>query len=125
MKKQRLDSANNTIIGHLNINSFRSKFVFVKEIMILVDVFLFSESKYDMPSRQQKFAKKGSGRYLMFGPNHILVTFRWDDGCFPGHEKLKFKIHQNLNFENWSRSLGLVSPSNKTVGCSKYNLRFA
>ena len=39
-----------------------------------------------MPSRQQKFAKKGSKRYLMFGPNHILVTLRWADGSFPGHE---------------------------------------
>ena len=33
-----------------------------------------------MPSRQQKFTKNGSERYLMFGPNHILVTLRWDDG---------------------------------------------
>ena len=22
----------------------------------------------------------------MFGPNHILVTLRWADGSFPGHE---------------------------------------
>ena len=33
-----------------------------------------------MPSRQQKSAKKVSERNLMFGPNHILVTLRWDDG---------------------------------------------
>ena len=33
-----------------------------------------------MPSRQQKSAKKGSKRYLMSGPNHILVILRWDDG---------------------------------------------
>ena len=32
-----------------------------------------------MPSWQQKSAKKGSKRYLMFGPNHILVTLRLDD----------------------------------------------
>ena len=38
----------------------------------------------EMPSRQPKSAKKGSERYLMLGPNHIL---RWDDGCSPGHEK--------------------------------------
>ena len=30
MKKQRLDNTNNTIIGHLNINSFRNKFFFVE-----------------------------------------------------------------------------------------------
>ena len=33
-----------------------------------------------MPSRQQRSAKKCSKMYLMFGPNHILVTLRWDDG---------------------------------------------
>ena len=54
MKKQRLDNANNTIIGHLNINSFRNKFVFVEDIIKLFDVFLVSESKLDhtFPSNQ-------------------------------------------------------------------------
>ena len=44
---QRLDKANNRIIGHLNTNSFRYKFVFVEDIMKLFDVFLVSESKLD------------------------------------------------------------------------------
>ena len=54
MKKQRLDNANNTIIGHLNINSLRNKFVFVEDIIKLFDVFLVSESKLDhtFPSNQ-------------------------------------------------------------------------
>ena len=54
MKKQRLDNANNTIIGHLNINSFRNKFVFIEDIIKLFDVFLVSESKLDhtFPSNQ-------------------------------------------------------------------------
>ena len=47
MKKQGLDNASNTIIGHLNINSFRNKFVFVEDIIKLFDVFLVSESKLD------------------------------------------------------------------------------
>ena len=33
-----------------------------------------------MPFQQQKSANKVSERYLMFQPNHILVTLRWDDG---------------------------------------------
>ena len=41
-----------------------------------------------MPSWQQKSAKKGSERYLMFEPNHILVTLRWDEGRHPGHENV-------------------------------------
>ena len=44
--------------------------------------------KQEMPSRQQKSAKKDLERYLMFGPNHILVTLRCDDGHFPGHENV-------------------------------------
>ena len=44
--------------------------------------------KQEMPSWHQKSAKKGSERYLMFGPNHILVTWRWDDGRSPGHENV-------------------------------------
>ena len=52
-KKQRLDNANNKIIGHLNINSFRKKFFFVKDLK-LFDVVLVSESKLDhtFPSSQ-------------------------------------------------------------------------
>ena len=39
-----------------------------------------------MPSPQQKSAKNGPERYLILGPNHILVTLRWDDGRSPGYE---------------------------------------
>ena len=39
-----------------------------------------------MPFRQQKSAKKGSEKYLMFVPNHILVTLMCHDGPLPGHE---------------------------------------
>ena len=54
MKKQRLGNASNTIIGHLNINSFRNKFAFPKDIIKLFDVFLVSESKlnHTFPSNQ-------------------------------------------------------------------------
>ena len=47
MKKQRLDNAYNTITGHLNINSFKNKFVFIEDLMKLFDMFLVSESKLD------------------------------------------------------------------------------
>ena len=42
----------------------------------------------EMPSQQPKSAKKGSESYLMFGPNHILLSMRWNDGRSPGHEKV-------------------------------------
>ena len=52
--KQRLDNATNIIIGHLNINSFRNKFVFIEDVIKLFDVFLVSETKLDhtFPSNQ-------------------------------------------------------------------------
>ena len=51
MKKQRLDNASNSVISHLNINSFRHKFVFVKDIIKLFDVFLVFRSKLDIRFR--------------------------------------------------------------------------
>ena len=43
----RVNKANTAIIGHLNINSFRNKFVFAEEIIQVFDIFLASESKLD------------------------------------------------------------------------------
>ena len=39
-----LDNARNTIIGHLNVNSFWNKFVYFEDMMKLLDMFLVSES---------------------------------------------------------------------------------
>ena len=39
IKKPRLDYANNTIIGHSNINSSMDKFAFIEDIIKLSDVF--------------------------------------------------------------------------------------
>ena len=37
----------------------------------------------------------------MFGPNHILVTLRWDDGCSPSHDNVCrwfFNFQRNLRW---------------------------
>ena len=47
IKQRRVKNVNNTIIAHLNINSFRNKFVFAEEIIQVFDIFLASESKLD------------------------------------------------------------------------------
>ena len=47
IKQHRVKNANNIIIGHLNINSFRNKFVFAEDIIQVFDIFLVSESKLD------------------------------------------------------------------------------
>ena len=95
-----------------------------------------------MPSRQQNSAEKGFERYLMFGPNHILVTLRWDVGRSLGHEnvcrrflnpsKLRNRVFLgkcskwNLNFQNWSKPLclGVSEPTKRLAAQSTaYALR--
>ena len=53
-----------------------------------------------MLSRQHKFGKNGPERYLIFGPNHISVTLRWDDGRSAGHENVCrcFFFQRNLRW---------------------------
>ena len=41
-----------------------------------------------MPSWQQRPLKKVSEICLMVGPNHTLVTLRWDGGHSSGHENV-------------------------------------
>ena len=41
-----------------------------------------------MPSWQQTSPVKDSERYLMFGPNHILVTLKSDDARSTDHENV-------------------------------------
>ena len=95
-----------------------------------------------MPSRQQKSAKKDSERYLMFGTNHFLVTLRWDEGRFPGHRnvcrqiingsvKTKKSCASRNVFEIGFKFSKLVKGimfrclrATKTVGSSKYSIRF-
>ena len=60
MKKQRLVNASNTtIIGYLNINSFRNKFFFVEDMIELLDVFLVSESKLGRTFSSNQFRING------------------------------------------------------------------
>ena len=76
MKKQKLDNANNIIIGHLNINSIRNKFVFVEDITKLFDVLLVSESKLDHTFLSNQFRMNGYKIFRLdrnrFGDGSIL-----------------------------------------------------
>ena len=72
IKQQRVKNANNTIIGHLNINSFRSKFVFAEEIIQVFDIFLVSESKLDNRFPRNLFKING------------YKIFRYDGNRFGG-----------------------------------------
>ena len=62
-----MKNANDAIVGHLNINSFQSKFIFAKEIIPKVGLFLFSESKLDstFPNNLFKIKEYRSFRYAV------------------------------------------------------------
>ena len=59
IRKQRIDNALNTIIGHLNINSMRNKFVLVQNIIKAFHIFLISESKLDCTFTLNQFHNAG------------------------------------------------------------------
>ena len=61
------------------------KIIFGKKLIFHL-LFITNCTKQEIPSRQQKSAKNDPERYLIVGPNYILVTLIWNDGCFPGHE---------------------------------------
>ena len=80
---------------------------------------LYWEQK--MPSRQQKSSKNVSERYLMFGPNHIFVTLRWDDRRPPGHENVcRWFLSRYKKLLDSSKLANCVFLGK----CSKCNLNF-
>ena len=90
---QRLDNSSNAIIGHLNINSFRNKFVFVEDIIKLLNVFLVSESKLDhtFPSNQIKI-----NGYKVFRldlnrfEGGLILYINENIACKPLQERVKY-----------------------------------
>ena len=95
MKKQKWDNASNKTVGHLNINSFTNKFVFVEDI-INFDVFLVSESKlgHTFPSDQFRINSYKIFRlhHNRFGGGLILYI----------NEKIQCKpLQKNINLANF------------------------
>ena len=82
IKQQRVKNADNTIIGHLNINSFRNTFVFAEEIIQVFNIFLVFESKLDntFPTNLFKIeVYQNSRKWLFLGvykpPNQNDIEF--------------------------------------------------
>ena len=130
MKKQRSDNESNTLIVHLNVNSFRNKFVFVEDVIKLSDVFLVSESKLDHTFPSNQFRING---YKIFK----LDRNRFEGGLIPYvNENIPYKPLQEYihlpNFEviaiefylNNQKSLllGLYKPSNQRTSDFIQNL---
>ena len=47
IQQQRVDNTKSIIVGHLNINSIRNKFILAESMVKTFDLFLISESKLD------------------------------------------------------------------------------
>ena len=121
MKKQRLDNANNTIIDHLNIISFRNKFVFVEDIIKLFDVFLVSESKLDHTFPSNQFRINGykvlrldrnrfGGGLILYINENIPCKLLQEHIHPPSFEVIAIEFYQNN--QNWLL-LGLYKPLNQ------------
>ena len=130
MKKQRLDNANNTIIGHLNINSFRNKFVFVEDIMTLFDVFLVSESKLDHTFPSNQFRINGYKIFRLdrnrFGGGLILYINE-NIPCKPLQEHIHLPKFEVIAIEFYQNNqkwllLGLYKPPNQKTSDFIQNL---
>ena len=60
VRKQRLEYPKNVILGHLNMNSLRNKFVSISELIKgKVDIFLINKTKLDDSFPSNKFAMSG------------------------------------------------------------------
>ena len=97
LHQQRLKYAKNLIIGHLNINSIRNKFLDFKELVLSdTDICLISETKLDDSFPDQQFHVNGykmfrkdrnkfGGGLILFVkeniPCKVLNTFRFSEEC--------------------------------------------
>ena len=130
MKKQRLDNANNTMIGHLNINSFRNKFVFIEDIIKLFDVFLVSESKLDHTFPSNQFRINGykifrldrnrfGGGLILYINENIPCKQLQEHIHLPKFEVIAIEFYQNN--QKWLL-LGLYKPPNQKTSDFIQNL---
>ena len=120
-RMQRLDNASNTIIDHLNLNSFKSKCAFVEDIIKLFDVLLVSESKLDHTFPNDQFRINNGYKIFRLNRNRfvggLILYINENVPCKPlqGHvhlpsfEVIAIEFYQN--YQKWLL-LGLYNPLN-------------
>ena len=119
-KKQRLDNANNKIIGHLNINSFRKKFFFVKDLK-LFDVVLVSESKLDHTFPSSQFRINGYKSFRLdrnCSGDGLILYVNENISCKPLQEHVHLPNFEVIAIEFYQNNqkwllLGLYKPLNQ------------
>ena len=110
MRKQRIDNALNTIIGYLNINSLRKKFVLVENVIKAFDIFVILESELDctFPLNQFYIAafkqfrrdrNRFGGDLMLYINENIPCTPLNEHPKFPDVKLIVFELHQSKR--NW------------------------
>ena len=104
--KQRIDNVLNIIIGHLNINSKKNKFVLLENIIKAFDIFLISESKSDYTFPLNQFYIAGfkqirrdrnrfGGDLMLYINENIPCTTLNEHPKFPDLELIVFELQQS------------------------------
>ena len=93
-----MDNAESIVVGHLNINSIRNKFILAESIVKAFDLFLISESKLDSTFPMNQFHIFGFKVFRRdrnrFGGGLILYINE-NIPCKPLNDHLTIEIHQN------------------------------
>ena len=112
MKKIRLKNSNKVIICHININSLRSKFELLTEMVgDKVDVLMISETKLDSSCSDAQFSIKSYSKLYRLDRNSkrggIILYFREDipsklisSSCIDNYKEY-FLVELNLRKQKW------------------------
>ena len=106
IQQQRVDNAKSIIVGHLNINSIRNKFILAESIVKAFDLFLISESKLDSTFSMSQFhifefsffrqdLNRFGGGLILYINENISCRPLNDHPTFPNLELIAIEIHQN------------------------------
>ena len=106
LKTMRCNNAKNIIVGHLNVNSLRNKFLSIKELLASnIDIFLLSETKLDASFPINQFRIEG------------YRLFRYDRSRFGGG--LCLYVHEDIP----CREIECVFLQGNEFLCVEINLR--
>ena len=94
------------LISHLNISSFRNKFVFAEEIIEIFDIFLLSKSKLDNAFPTNLFKINGykifrydenrfGGGLLLYANERVPCRLLQEHPNFSNLEILVLEVYQN------------------------------
>ena len=108
----RIKNANRLIIGHLNVNSLRSKFQMLEELIKdKTEIILISEAKLDSSFPSEQFVIKGYSTSFRLDRNQsgrgLLIYVRGDIPCkilkeyTPEKPTENLFVEINLRSRNW------------------------